>query len=193
LVKLPLKGGLNLKLSKISLTWVRISILSLLVIVAVILISRGPFIQKLLPKTRDPALTSAGQQWDLELDRTYKLCGHRNVFEQSYPSLKILKSAVESKGDFVLKKIVENRYVYEVPVEDYCPNCSSHQFLGISEKNVAVIRGTPDTPGPVLEKVEINMENLPQLELEDLRKGIPFKTSSEKLQLIEGLKSLIAN
>ena len=110
-----------------------------------------------------------------------------------FPSLKNLKNAVESNHSFTVKKVKENHYAYEVTVEDYCPNCRTHQFLGINGQDVAVIRGTPDMPGPVLEKVEIKMENLPQLELEDLRKGIPFKTSNEKLQLIEGLKGLITN
>ncbi len=182
-----------MKLPKRALTLVRISILSLLIIVAVFFISRGPLFQKLIPKTRDPALTSAGQQWNLELERTYNLCGHHDVFNQSYPSLKDLKKAAEGNHSFTLKKAEENHYVYAVTVEDYCSNCRNHKFLGISENDVVIMRGTPDIPGPVLEKIEISIEKLPPLELEDLRKGIPFKTEGEKLQLIEGLKGLIMN
>lgn len=182
-----------MKLSKRSLTLVRISILSLLTIVAVFFISRGPLFQKLMPKTRDPALTSAGQQWDLELEKTYNLCGHHDEFNQSYPSLKDLKRVAEGHHSFTLKKAEENHYIYAVTVEDYCPNCRNHKFLGISGNEVVIMRGTPVIPGPVLETIEISVEKLPPLELEDLRKGIPFKTEGEKLQLIEGLKGLIMN
>ncbi len=182
-----------MKLSKRALTLVRISILSLLTIVAVFFISRGPLFQKLIPKTKDPALTSAGQQWNLELERTYNLCGHHDGFSQSYPSLKDLKTAVEGNHSFTLKKAEENHYVYAVTVEDDCPNCRNHKFLGISGNEVVIRRGTPAIPGPVLEKVEISVEKMPPLELEDLHKGIPFKTEGEKLQLIEGLKGLIMN
>jgi hypothetical protein len=159
----------------------------------VVLISRGPFIQKWIPKMKGPALTSAGQQWDLELNRVYTLCGHHEVLRQSFTSLNDLKNAVEGIQRLMLKKVTENHYFYETLAGEYCPNCRNHQFLGINEQNVAVIRGTPDKPGPVLEKLEINIESLPELELKDLRKGIPFKTDSEKLQLIEGLKGLSTN
>jgi hypothetical protein len=181
-----------LKLSKISLTWVRISILSCSIIV-VVLMGRGMLVKKLIPKVRGPALTSVEQQWDLEIDRTYTLCGHWDTVKQSYPSLKGLKNVVESNQNFKLKKAAGNRYVYEVSVVDYCLNCRNHQFLGVSDQNVAVMRGTPDLPGPLEEKIEIKTEDLPPQELEDLRKGIPFKTNNEKLQLIEGLKGLITN
>jgi hypothetical protein len=78
-------------------------------------------------------------------------------------------------------------------IKDYCLNCREHQFLGIMEQSVAVIRGTPEKPGPILERLTLKTKDLPQLELEDLRKGIPLKNGNDKLQLIEGLKGLSAD
>jgi hypothetical protein len=181
-----------LKLFKVSLAWVRISVLCIAVIVTVIVVSRQAPVEKLIKRIITPAL-STEQKWDLELDKTYTLCGHREVLTHSYCSLKSLKTALESLHGYQLKRISGSLYVYGTSIGDYCGSCRNHQFLGVNEQNVAVIRGTPENPGPVQEKTEIKIQNLPQLELEDLRKGIPVRSSDEKLQLIEGLKGLSAN
>lgn len=194
LVKLPLKrGGLNLKFFKISFVWLRISILSIIVMVAAVLVSRQPGVEKLVKKIMTPALTSVEKEWSLELDKAFILCGHNEIEKSSYSSLKDLQAIVDNNDGYLLKRISGHLQVYGMSISDYCTNCRNHQFLGVSEQNVVVFRGTPDKPGPILEKTTIQIKDLPQLELEDLQKGISFGTINEKLQLIEGLKGLNAN
>lgn len=194
-----------MKLSKISLAWVRVSILCITVMIAVILISRQPGVERLLKKMMTPSLTSSKQRWSLEFKKTYTLCGHNEVLKRNYQSFNELQSAINSKDtlkvnhgrlvsqDCQLKRTSGHLYVYAMSIMDYCFNCREHQFLGIMEQSVAVIRGTPEKPGPIQEKTTLKIKDLPQLELEDLRKGIPFKSGNEKLQLIEGLEGLSAD
>lgn len=200
-----------MKLSKISLAWVRISILCITVMAAVILVSRQPGVEKLLKKIMTPVLTASEQKWSLEQDKTYTLCGHSEMLKNDYKSLKDLQTVISGhqgrlvnqgrpgnqgylgNQGFRLKRISGHLHVYAIDVMDYCVNCRNYQFLGVVEQSVAVIRGTPEKPGPIQEKTALKIEDLPQLELEDLQKGIPFKNGNEKLQLIEGLKGLSAN
>lgn len=200
-----------MKLSKISLAWVRISILCITVMVTVIVISRQPGVEKLMKKIMTPVLTASEQKWSLEQDKTYTLCGHSEMLKNDYKSLKDLQTVISGyqgrhgnqsyQGNISrlgniscrLKRISGHLYVYALDIRDYCVNCRNYQFLGVVEQSVAVIRGTPEKPGPIQEKTVLKIEDLPQLELEDLQKGIPFKNGNEKLQLIEGLKGLSAN
>jgi hypothetical protein len=187
-----------LKFFKISLTWFRISILCITVIVTVILISRQPGIEKLLKKMMTPSLISSEQRWALELEKVYTLCAHREVQKSDYQTLQDLQTAItnldnQENQDVRLIKASGHFHIYAMSIKDYCINCREHQFLGINQHNVAVIRGTPENPGPVMEETTVKIEALPRLELEDLRKGIPFRNGNEKLQLIEGLKGLSAN
>jgi hypothetical protein len=182
-----------LKLIKISLSWVRISLICITVIVIVIMVSHQPGVEKLVKKIMTPSLATSEKEWILELDKTFILCGHSESVRSSYSSLELLQAAIQDSHGYELKKAKGNLQVYVMPVRDYCSNCLNNQFLGINEQNVAVIRGIPEKPGPILEKVAIKIDDLPKLELEDLQKGIPFKNDKEKLQLIEGLKGLSTN
>jgi hypothetical protein len=187
------RGGLNLKLFKISLAWVRVSIICIMLMVAIAFAGRQPGVEKLVKKIITPSLASTGQEWVLELDKSYTLCGHCESVRTSYLSNELLQAAIQNNHGYQLKRIIGHIQVYGQSVPDYCPQCKSSQFLGISEHKVAVIRGTPEKPGPIREKTTIQISDLPQLELKDLQKGIPFQNGKEKLQLIEGLKGLSTN
>jgi hypothetical protein len=187
------RGGLDLKVVKFSLAWVRISILCVIIVITVFFISRQPGVEKIVRRIMTSTLIS-NEEWKLELDKTYTLCGHNETTKKAYPSLKSLEATLAADyGSYQFKRTSGHLQVYGITLNDYCSNCRDHQFLGISEGNVAVIMGTPDKPGPIQEKTAIKSKDLPQLELADLRKGIPFKNTNEKLQLIEGLNGLSAN
>ncbi|HBE78638.1 MAG TPA: hypothetical protein DDW65_12810 [Firmicutes bacterium] len=182
-----------MKVVKFSLAWVRISILCVIVVIIVFFISRQPGVDKIVRRIMTSTLLS-NEEWKLELDKTYTLCGHTETTKNVFTSLKSLEAALAAQNrNYRFKRISGHLHVYGMTINDYCSNCREHQFLGISEGNVAVIMGTPDKPGPIQEKTAINIKDLPQLELADLRKGIPFKNTNEKLQLIEGLNGLSAN
>jgi hypothetical protein len=74
-----------------------------------------------------------------------------------------------------------------------CESCQKYHFIGIRNQNLVIMKGTPIKPGPVQENIQLPVERLPDSERLDLEKGIPFQTEKEKLQLLEGLRSLIAN
>ena len=72
-----------------------------------------------------------------------------------------------------------------------CPQCRRLRFLGVVDGVVAVYEGTPVHPGRVLERTTIKVEALPLAEQADLRRGIPFHGTKERLQLLEGLAALV--
>lgn len=187
------RGGLNLKLFKISLVWVRISIICVFVMVTIVLAVHQPGVEKLFKKIITPSLASSEKEWVLELDKSFTLCGHNESARSRYLSNELLQAAIESSQGYRLKRITGHLQVYGLSVTDYCSQCKKFQFLGVSEQHVAIIRGTPEKPGPIREKTTIQISDLPQLELKDLQKGIPFQNSKEKLQLMEGLQGLSTN
>ncbi|TCL56478.1 BofC-like protein [Hydrogenispora ethanolica] len=138
-----------------------------------------------------PAVKERPAQRFLEIRSEYTLCGHWKLDKVAFPSEDSLQAAVEKHPEYQFQKQSGNRYSYSVSVSGYCDSCRDNRFLGMDRQDVAVFRGTPSRPGPVVERVTLRVHFLPQSELDDLIKGIPFRDSREKLQLIEGLNGLI--
>lgn len=129
----------------------------------------------------------------LDLLFTYKTCGHNVELQRPFQSEELLKNALQEYPGLKIKKHEPTRWKGIVIVEGLCDTCRNYQFLSIRGRKVVVLRGIPARPGPVLEITQININRLPESEQKDLRKGIPFKDSKEKLQLIEGLDGLMGN
>lgn len=150
---------------------------------------RQPGLGNILKKIITPSISKVDREWFLELDKTYSLCGHSQTWQHRYMSRKLFNQALKENPGYRLKTTKDNLQVYAMQIPDFCAGCRNKQFLGIRDQQVAIIRGTPEKPGPVLEKTNIKITDLPKSELEDLQKGIPFKNNKEKLQLIEGLSA----
>jgi hypothetical protein len=123
----------------------------------------------------------------LELQTEYSLCKHLEIEQIEYKSDDQLQQDLEDKTGYRLVEALEDRHIYKRVVNDVCKNCKDNQFIGIAEGKIAIFKGTPNQPGPVSEYLNIQIDLLPQAELNDLSKGIPFKDDKEKLQLLEGL------
>ena len=136
------------------------------------------------------SFTSQPAERIMEIDTRYAACGHSNRARTTFPSEAALQSAVEQHAEYRFQKQTGNLYRYAATDDGLCPSCKQNQFLGLDNQQVVVYHGTPSQPGPVAERLSLPIQGLPQSELDDLKKGIPFKDSREKLQLIEGLNGI---
>ncbi len=175
------------KVFNISLSIIRVALICTIVVISIFLAGRQPEVKKLFQKIITPSL--ANTVWFLKLDKIYTLCGHTESEEKKFSSEKMLNKEVLNLQDYILKKISGHRRVYIQEIPEFCASCQKNRFLGILDEKIVVFSGTPKKPGPVKEEIPILIEDLPKLELEDLKKGIPFKDNKEKLLLIEGLNA----
>ncbi|MEJ6952038.1 BofC C-terminal domain-containing protein [Natronospora cellulosivora (SeqCode)] len=73
-------------------------------------------------------------------------------------------------------------------VNEFAPNKEKKMYLGIKDSKIAIFNGN----GNHLKKItDINVENLPEEEIESLRKGIYVNTQEELLSILDGLISSI--
>jgi c-di-GMP-binding flagellar brake protein YcgR len=138
---------------------------------------------------RPEAVRIAAPEIQMLLVKENARCGHSEerftrisqaklrVFGQSYQGWRI----EGRQGNLLVLKKTE---------DGLCAICQSEEFLGIASGKVAVVHGRPNRPGPVKELTTLSFDDLPEAEREDLRRGIVFRNSREKLQLLEGLFSL---
>lgn len=182
-----------MQFSKFPLPLFRITTICLLIIVSVVMVVHQPAVDRLMKNIMTYALSFVDQQWRLGLAKTFIGCGHTETIIQKYLSEKALKSALTHYPGFQLKKRQNHFQLYINQINGYCSSCQNNHFLGLIDQKVVIFRGTPKKPGPIEEETPIKISDLPELELKDLEKGIPFKNSREKLQLIEGLKGLSSN
>jgi hypothetical protein len=181
-----------LKFSKFSLTSIRIIIISIIIILTGLWVGHNEIIKQ-VKKITVLLGPKSEKEWVLETRIIYR-CGHSESSQKHYRSEELLKEASISgnPGDLYIKT-GDYRFSNLAKVADWCKSCKQYQFLGIKDQDVVIRRGTPEKPGPVEENTMIKVSKLPESEIKDLKKGIPFKDGKEKLQLIEGLNGLVSN
>jgi hypothetical protein len=165
----------------------RVAVLLLVVLLTFGWAARHPKTVERLRGIVAPSFTAPPERWALELSQRFNDCGHQETAISGYRSEAKLKAAAEKHADYRLEGVTENRYRYWVELPGFCSLCRTQRFLGLLDGEVVIFRGTPSQPGPVVEKASIPMSLLPEQELGDLKKGIPFKDNREKLLLLEGL------
>lgn len=179
----------KVSLSKLAL--LRVIGISLLIIVTIFLgLRKNPKTISWFRKTIFPANPVSPQQWILVIRKLYS-CGHEESKYIKYQSEKPFKKVIQNHFKQI-KKVNNQSYTYVENDQDLCDSCRTNQFLGVNDQWIAVFRGTPGKPGPITEKIPLNLSNLPEAEIKDLKKGIPFQDGKEKLQLLEGLNGLSA-
>ncbi len=136
-----------------------------------------------------PSNTASPRKWILESQKLHTMCGHMESKRTEYFKEEPFKAVIKNYSRQV-EKVNNQSYRYLENNNNLCESCRKNQFLGIDGQQIVVYRGTPDRPGPITERIEINLSKLPEEEIEDLKKGIPFRDGKEKLQLLEGLNGL---
>ena len=174
---------------KFPLGFIRVTLISLVIMIVVLLMAVNPDFKAVLKKWGSTSQT----HWILEENQTYLLCGHTLLKQRQFSSERLFKRAMGDRPPLPSFQTDQRfgRLIRKLP--GLCRNCRQHQFLGIREGLIVVLRGIPTQPGPVAESTGIKVDQLPEAELQDLKVGIPFRDAKEKLQLIEGLSGLIAN
>lgn len=174
------------------LTLLRVIGISLLIIVAIYWgLKHNPMVISKIRKTVFPSDVASPQRWILESRKLHTICGHLESKRTEYHTEEPFKAVIKSYFKQV-KRENNQSYTYLESDHDLCYSCRKNQFLGLDGRRIAVFRGTPGKPGPITEKIAIDLNQLPEAEVEDLKKGIPFQDGKEKLQLLEGLNSLSA-
>lgn len=170
-------------------TLLRVIAISLTIITIVFWgVKRNPLVISRVRHKFFPSELTAPEKWILESQKLYS-CGHMVSKRAEYFKKGPFESVIKDYAGQV-KKVDNRTFVYLERSQDLCDSCCENQFLGIAGQQLAVFRGTPDNPGPITEKIDLNLKKLPKAEIEDLEKGIPFKDGKEKLQLLEGLNGL---
>lgn len=170
-------------------TLFRVIVISLIIITVVFCgLRRNPLALSRIRHKFFPSDLTSPEKWILESKKLYS-CGHMVSKRAEYLRKGPFESVIKDYAGQVNK--VDNRtFAYLEESQDLCDSCCKYQFLGIAGQQLAVFRGTPDNPGPITERIVLNLKKLPKAEVEDLKKGIPFRDGKEKLQLLEGLNGL---
>ncbi len=178
------------KIPCLRLKLVRVIGISLLIIMAVFWgLKQNPTAISKIRTFFFPSDTVSPQKWILESQKKYTICGHVETKRAEYHKKGPFKAVIKNYSEHV-KKVNNQSYLYSESHQKLCDSCRKNQFLGLAEQRVAVFRGTPKKPGPTMEKISIDLRKLPEAEVADLKKGIPFKDGKEKLQILEGLNGL---
>lgn len=179
------------------LSLIRKIALSLIIILFVYIISNYPGNNQLIQRIIPPSGNISGQKWDqhkrVRVYTTHLLCGHQDSIIYNHRNQNFIKEVItrqNSDPDYKVQHL-GRMLIYRIRKRDWCLSCDTHQFLGINDQNVVVRYGVPGQPGPIRERIHINLKRLPNSERNDLRRGIPFDDNKEKLQIIEGLSDLM--
>ena len=173
-----------------NLRLLRVLGISLLIITTVVwTFKNNPRAVGKLKQMMFPSETSSPQRWILDSQKLHTICGHLESKRTEYVKEGSFKAIIKNYSKQV-EKVNNQSYRYLERSYDLCNSCRNNQFLGLNGQRIAVFRGTPDNPGPIMEQIEIDLSKLPMEEKEDLKKGIPFRDGKEKLQLLEGLNGL---
>ncbi len=174
--------------------WLRSTLLRVigisLVIITVVFwgLKQNPVTISKIKKMIFPSDATSPQKWVLESQKTYA-CGHKESKRAEYHKKGPFETVIKNYAKHI-KKINNQTFAYIERSEDLCDSCRANQFLGLADQQLAVFRGTPGNPGPITEKIVLNLKKLPEAEVEDLKKGIPFQDGKEKLEILEGLNGL---
>lgn len=178
------------KIPWLRLTLLRVIGISLLIIMAVFWgLNENPMAISKIKKMFFPSDAPSPQKWILESQKLHIICGHMDTKRAEYHKKGPFETVIKNYSKHV-KKVNNQTYIYLERSQDLCGSCRQNQFLGLVGEGLAVFRGTPANPGPITEKIILNLNKLPEEEIEDLKKGIPFQDGKEKLQLLEGLNGL---
>lgn len=177
------------KISWSKLTLLRVIGISLLIFLAIFWgVGDNPKVITWFRKIVFPLNQSSPSKWVLKVRKIYS-CGHEDSKFVEYQSERPFKAVIKNHSKQI-KKVNNQSYTYLEKDQDLCDSCRTNQFLGLNGQSIAVFRGTPENPGPMTEKITINLAKLPEEEIEALKVGIPFRDGKEKLQLLEGLNGL---
>jgi hypothetical protein len=177
------------KVAWLKATLLRVIGISLVIIMVVYWgIKQNPVIINKLKKMVLPSDATSTRKWVLESQKIY-VCGHRELKRAEYRKKGPFETVIKNYAKNV-KRVNNQTFTYTERSEDLCDSCRENQFLGLAGQRLAVFRGTPGNPGPITERIVLNLKKLPEAEVEDLKKGIPFKDGKEKLQILEGLNGL---
>lgn len=183
-----------MKLRRVQLKWL-LRLFSVVLVIALTSLWAGfnpdtvlKLRRKIFPQAMVPSVNLV-----LELHTVHPGCKHEDLEVMTYKDELSMLKAVNQNNYGQLKQKTDDKYIYLRKGAEFCDSCSKNLFLSIKDKKVAIIRGTPAKPGPIAELTDILIEFLPDTELEDLKRGIPFKGDKEKLQLLEGLNGLVVN
>lgn len=166
-----------------------IGICSLIIVVVVWGLKQNPMAISKIKRMVFPSDVASPQKWILESQKLHTICGHMESKRTEYHMEESFKAVIKNYAKHI-NKVNNQAYTYIESNLDLCDSCRKNQFLSTAGQQIAVFRGTPQKPGPITEKIPINLNKLPEEELEDLKRGIPFKDGKEKLQLLEGLNGL---
>lgn len=178
------------KVARSKITLLRVIGVSLIIMIAIFgAVKSKPEVVVELRKLLFPSAAVSPERWILESQKLHTLCGHMESKRTEYHKEKPFKAIIRHYSEEV-EKVNNQSYRYVVSNHDLCKSCRNNQFLSLDGEQIAVYRGIPGKPGPITEKLPINLKKLPEEEVEDLKKGIRFKSGREKLQLLEGLNGL---
>lgn len=170
-------------------TLLRVIGISLAIIMSVFWgLKQNPVAIKKIKKVIFPSDGTSAQTWVLEIQKKYA-CGHMESKRTEYPKKGPFETVIKDYAEHV-NRVNNQTFAYLEISQDLCDSCRENQFLGLDGQQLAVFRGTPSNPGPITERIVLNLKKLPAAEVEDLKKGIPFQDGKEKLQLLEGLNGL---
>lgn len=170
-------------------TLLRVIGISLVIIVIVFWgLKQNPVTINKIRKKFFPSDATSPQKWVLESQKIYA-CGHMESKRTEYPKKGPFETVIKDYAKYV-KKVNNQTFAYIERSQDLCDSCRENQFLGLAGQQLAVFRGTPSKSGPITERIVLDLRKLPEAEVEDLKKGIPFKDGKEKLQILEGLNGL---
>jgi len=137
-------------------------------------------------------LFPAKKQAPITATTAYGLCRHRVARTGIDPSavkcLSTLPVGAKYGGWRLTGKSRGLQLTYEI--KGLCPSCRRSHFLGTWGGFVAVFTGLPGRGSSLLKMTSIPVESLPRAELEDLQKGIVYRSERERLQILEGLTAL---
>ena len=150
-------------------------------------LKRGDRVQKGGPIAPEEA--RAQEQIQVRVIDYYRRCHHNTVKvltirEEDYHSF-----LSELTCDWEARGVAEERILTK-RLNTLCENCQHQEHLGIYQDYVAVYHGTPDCPGPVKEVTGIRVTGLPENEVLDLKTGVPYRETEEKLLILEGYSEL---
>lgn len=116
-------------------------------------------------------------------------CGNQVVEEKRIPEdlAGLTRSQVTAKlkGAWI-ESFDPSRVVVQETRDTYCPQHATGRYLGVADGHLAVYDGEPGNGGRPVEIFDLPVSDLPEREVQDLRRGIPVATDSEMRQMLQG-------
>lgn len=119
----------------------------------------------------------------------YSKCGNQVVEELKLPQnlvgLTRIELAERLKGVWI-EAFDPARVVVQETRDTYCPKHASGRYLGVADGHLAVFEGEPGNGGRAVEVFDLLITNLPEREVQDLRRGVLVTSDGELKQMLQG-------